>query len=729
LSRDLIFKNTSSNSLVYDDGSQSLGLHGYDAAPYGYFFPNFSLSLLLQCQSDEILELAPKIRHHSDSTMLGLGESSVYFIDFIPFLNQSLKTLTVLEKNMCISHCTCMKTVKQSCNVLNNSGYVITYYKHLFDLFAKESLLHYVLENNVDHLLFLPKYYSYFELELNHIHDEYVSALKRGNIYSKTIFDAWLKRLIFKSLDDKHLNMPAKSKMTDKMYDLEKVLTDIMSEPWPTVCIHERENSEFASENEENNLDPSETVQAGESSVINLNHGHQPSGTTVDLKTQHAGLWQGQSNEEENDTDPMKSIICHDNINFSQKTSTIIAPVFEEKRNEQTQEAARNVDNDHLVETDRLSNSCITNDSEIHNESITPSTHRAATIDGHIPNGASGFTNYDIAPDSGDSTKDSFRGCDIPISNPEVQNVQKTDHSEESPSTWRPQASETSNAAGIPASDLPTPEVDTAELQRFEPLMHVIDKIAGGERVPPQVTMQYELLRFCTLRSFPKHNKPYITRIAQAGFYFANTDDEVVCYCCARRKSNWRETDIPIEIHRELNPNCSFLLSNLEVNVPVRMSELLIQESNRSTSSQILENTNQTSSASTSDTISCNTSRSTNHSSITANTSTPNVTQAISSPVVSTNSELSQNRLQSRAHGNFVMTSSASSFVQEHQSNSVTASNGMNASPVVSSSSLRPTSKLSAQGMLNIRYLYKMIWIFMFGKVNVCLKKFVYYFI
>ncbi|XP_060599204.1 baculoviral IAP repeat-containing protein 2-like [Ruditapes philippinarum] len=44
------------------------------------------------------------------------------------------------------------------------------------------------------------------------------------------------------------------------------------------------------------------------------------------------------------------------------------------------------------------------------------------------------------------------------------------------------------------------------------------------------------------------------------------------------------------------------------------------------------------------------------------------------------------------------MTSSASSFVQEHQSNSVTASNGMNASPVVSSSSLRPTSELSAQG-------------------------------
>ncbi|XP_060551150.1 baculoviral IAP repeat-containing protein 2-like isoform X2 [Ruditapes philippinarum] len=517
--------------------------------------------------------------------------------------------------------------------MFHNTESIVNQNKHWWIQFTKEYVPNYLPKNNFDLLpISLPNICSYIELKLNHIDCEYISALNRGDCISKKIFDAWLNRLIFRSIDDKHLGMPYKRKMTDKRYVLENVRTNIMSEPWQTVCIHDHENSDHASETEENHCNhsnfhsvgalPNEIFQAGKrTSVVNLNQRHQFSGTTVDLNTQPAGLQQIEENDEspnKKEKDPMKSIICHENDMFPCSTYIASNPVFtEESKTEQRQETARAVNgNEDLLATDN------------------------------------------------------------PISDT--------------------QASETGNAADIPASDLPSPEVDTADLQRFEPLIHIIDKIADGERVPPQITMRYELLRFCTLRSFPKHNKPYITRIAQAGFYFANADDEVVCYCCARRKSNWREDDIPIEIHRELNPNCNFLLTNLEVNVPVRMSELLIQESNRSTCSQNLENANQISSASTCDTISCNTSGSTSSSSVTANTPAPNVTQAISSPVVSTNSDLSQNRLQSRAHGNFVMTSSASSFVQKHQSNSGSTSNGMEASPVESSSSLRPTSQLSA---------------------------------
>lgn len=116
---------------------------------------------------------------------------------------------------------------------------------------------------------------------------------------------------------------------------------------------------------------------------------------------------------------------------------------------------------------------------------------------------------------------------------------------------------------------LPNPDVDNAALQGFEPLMSIIDKIAEGQSVPPQVTMRYEMLRFCTLRSYPTENKPYKIRLAQAGFYYAKTGDEVVCYCCASRKNNWTENDRPLDIHRKLNPNCSFLVRNSEVNVPV----------------------------------------------------------------------------------------------------------------------------------------------------------------
>ncbi|XP_053392220.1 uncharacterized protein LOC128554910 [Mercenaria mercenaria] len=123
----------------------------------------------------------------------------------------------------------------------------------------------------------------------------------------------------------------------------------------------------------------------------------------------------------------------------------------------------------------------------------------------------------------------------------------------------------------------------------FEPLLTVINNIAEGKRVPPQITMRYEMLRFCTLRSYPKENKPFITRLAGAGFYYANSGDEVVCYCCARRKSNWIESDNPMEIHRQMNPNCSFLTRNSEVNIPIRQvtesSSALFTSSTRSSTS------------------------------------------------------------------------------------------------------------------------------------------------
>ncbi|XP_053378484.1 death-associated inhibitor of apoptosis 1-like [Mercenaria mercenaria] len=100
--------------------------------------------------------------------------------------------------------------------------------------------------------------------------------------------------------------------------------------------------------------------------------------------------------------------------------------------------------------------------------------------------------------------------------------------------------------------------------------MKIIDKIAEGQYVPPQNSMKYEMLRFCTLRSYPKENKPFIIRIAEAGFYYACNGDEVVCYCCGRRKSHWNVNDNPMDVHRQMNPKCSFLVRNSEVNVPIK---------------------------------------------------------------------------------------------------------------------------------------------------------------
>lgn len=103
----------------------------------------------------------------------------------------------------------------------------------------------------------------------------------------------------------------------------------------------------------------------------------------------------------------------------------------------------------------------------------------------------------------------------------------------------------------------------------FEPMAVILNKIASGEHVPPEVSMRYEMLRFCSLRSYPQGNKPFLIRFAQSGFYYASNGDEVVCYCCAKRVSSWTSQDDPLQVHRQISPTCRFLTNNAEVNVPI----------------------------------------------------------------------------------------------------------------------------------------------------------------
>ncbi|XP_045197622.2 uncharacterized protein LOC123552206 isoform X2 [Mercenaria mercenaria] len=128
------------------------------------------------------------------------------------------------------------------------------------------------------------------------------------------------------------------------------------------------------------------------------------------------------------------------------------------------------------------------------------------------------------------------------------------------------------NYTWLPLNELPVPKVDlsVAFVPQFEPLLSIIEQIANGTPPTPHVSMRYELLRFCTLRSYPKENKPYLIKLAEAGFYYASDGDGVVCYCCGVRRYNWVADDIPMKIHERINPNCKFLRKNEEVNVPVQ---------------------------------------------------------------------------------------------------------------------------------------------------------------
>ncbi|KAH3803500.1 hypothetical protein DPMN_131762 [Dreissena polymorpha] len=100
-----------------------------------------------------------------------------------------------------------------------------------------------------------------------------------------------------------------------------------------------------------------------------------------------------------------------------------------------------------------------------------------------------------------------------------------------------------------------------------EELRRIVEKTVLGEPVPAQESMRFELLRSCTYRTFPKDGKPDVRKLAEAGFYYASNSDEVICYCCYKRISNWKADDDPMAIHRRISPECRFFTDAATVNV------------------------------------------------------------------------------------------------------------------------------------------------------------------
>ncbi|XP_052239374.1 E3 ubiquitin-protein ligase XIAP-like isoform X2 [Dreissena polymorpha] len=124
---------------------------------------------------------------------------------------------------------------------------------------------------------------------------------------------------------------------------------------------------------------------------------------------------------------------------------------------------------------------------------------------------------------------------------------------------------------GLIFSEFPIPKLDVIPvfyIERFEPLSIIVNQIAEGKSPRSQVTMRYELLRICTFRTYPKYNKPFLTKYAAAGFYYASDGDGVVCYCCEVRRYGWVEADDPMVVHIRINPRSKFIINNSEHNVP-----------------------------------------------------------------------------------------------------------------------------------------------------------------
>ncbi|KAK3593114.1 hypothetical protein CHS0354_018239 [Potamilus streckersoni] len=103
-----------------------------------------------------------------------------------------------------------------------------------------------------------------------------------------------------------------------------------------------------------------------------------------------------------------------------------------------------------------------------------------------------------------------------------------------------------------------------------EELREMLRQLASDNVPGPKITMKYEMLRLCTMKTFPGRDRPFAIRIVGAGFYYAGHKDQVICYCCGSRKEGWVLGDIPLLIHQNMAPGCGFLTHNAVVNVPIR---------------------------------------------------------------------------------------------------------------------------------------------------------------
>ncbi|OWF45524.1 E3 ubiquitin-protein ligase XIAP [Mizuhopecten yessoensis] len=81
-------------------------------------------------------------------------------------------------------------------------------------------------------------------------------------------------------------------------------------------------------------------------------------------------------------------------------------------------------------------------------------------------------------------------------------------------------------------------------------------------------SMNIEWLR---LKSFAAQRSINVRpiRLARAGFYYTGTSDEVRCYSCGKRRSNWVAGEDPNEIHKQISPGCRHVNGTDDTNIAI----------------------------------------------------------------------------------------------------------------------------------------------------------------
>ncbi|XP_013391649.1 baculoviral IAP repeat-containing protein 1f-like [Lingula anatina] len=83
----------------------------------------------------------------------------------------------------------------------------------------------------------------------------------------------------------------------------------------------------------------------------------------------------------------------------------------------------------------------------------------------------------------------------------------------------------------------------------------------------PDAKYMFEKERIASFRTWP--GKAKCLPLASAGFSYTGSADEVICFSCRGRISNWKESDRPFQTHRFYFPHCKHVTGHDSGDVPL----------------------------------------------------------------------------------------------------------------------------------------------------------------
>lgn len=88
-------------------------------------------------------------------------------------------------------------------------------------------------------------------------------------------------------------------------------------------------------------------------------------------------------------------------------------------------------------------------------------------------------------------------------------------------------------------------------------------KYTENKQANLHVSLDYEGSRFATFATFPDRPGVFVTRLAEAGFYYQGKGDEVVCHSCGMAYRDWKQHESPSEVHMRISPDCTFVVNEI----------------------------------------------------------------------------------------------------------------------------------------------------------------------